>query len=282
MTLRRRCASLVSALLGIAAIIAPLAAHAYVPPSAFIIKSMAAKHSGVKGIRVRGLVSSFQGGESGGVAGPRFHVSSVFIVEGGVVRSCASDEQGKVLFVAERKIGATLDVPSAVDALLFDSQFRRLATALKKQALPIRTEEELLAMKDEEERRASEVLSLGRWKKSQAWIIGGKDEHAESQLWVEKDTFLPLRLIVDLRASDGPREAQFDNFRFFNEFPYPRLITWVERNQAILREELSDILANPPELKNFGKPLATGMTEAGEAASSEVRDLLRKYFETLR
>lgn len=252
------------------------AAQAYVPPSGFIVKTMAAKHTGPKGVRVRSLVSSFDASNPA-----RFRITSVFVADAGLIRSWVFDESGQQLYGGERKV-ASGGAPASVTALLFDSRLGRVQESLRKLGIPLRTEEELLALKDEEERRSIEVSSLGRWKKSIAWVLGGKDTKADAQLWVEKDTFLPIRLLTELQDSDGPREAQFENFRFYSEFPFPRLITWVVKNQALFREELVDFLVNPPELKTLHQPFTPGYTEAGNAAPSAVRDLISGYFEALR
>src|SRR5690606_38200329 len=53
----------------------------------------------------------------------------------------------------------------------------------------------------------SEETRIKRWKSTLAWVFGKQD--SGRQLWIEKDSFLPLRLMAS-----ASREVQFEKYRF--------------------------------------------------------------------
>lgn len=260
-------------------------ALAYVPPSAFLVKSLATKHVGPKGVRVRSkLTLGAKPTEGSASVAPEasIKVTTIYYSETGKVRSLVTDEAGQLLYSQEHTLqpedrnASSRVVPHA---LLFDSHLNRLTKVLVAFGLPIRSEAELLAMKDEEARRASEVLSLSRWNRVPTWVMGwdGKESSSSTpQLWMEKDSFVPIRLI------SGSHEIRFEEYRQYGGFSYPRLISALEDGKVIYHEGLTDLLLNPPELKDPKKLTTVGFTEAGEAAPGLVRDLIRKCFESGR
>lgn len=252
-------------------------ALAYVPPSEFIVKTWAQKHAGPKGVRTRSIVQAVEGDKP---VGPKLKLTVIYRAEDGVLRSIASDEQNQVLFMSE---GGEPRGLHALTELLYDSNFSRVASALKKQGVPVKTSRELLELPEESERLAAEsaTLSLGRVKRQIAWVIGKRDgsSDAANQLWVEKDTFQPLKFKMD------SHEVLFESYRNYRDFPFPKTMTWNEAKveaKTFMREELVDLVVNPPELAQLSKPITHGYTEAGNSASSEIRDLIQKYFEKAR
>jgi hypothetical protein len=252
------------------------AALAYVPPSSFIIKSVASKHGGFKGVKVRSIVTAMEGEKPGTT---RFKVVTYFNPQTGTLHAHAYDERGQKLYSVERRD----DSATAADALLFWRDESKVAAALKARGIPIRTEDELLKMKDEDERRLSEQERLARWNSSIAWVIGAPAE-GSPQLWIEKDSFLPLRLIAGPRPesdSSDQVDLQFEGQRHYREFPFPRVVVAVQKKQPLFRDEVQDVtlVLDANEFKN---PLTPGFTEAGNSASGSMRDLIQKYFEVLR
>ena len=103
------------------------------------------------------------------------------------------------------------------------------------------------------------------------------------ELWLEKDTFLPLRLKIALKDGDPTLgDLQFDSYRFYNEFPYPRsLVVAVNGKDPVLRGDVLDASADSgPDLSK--QPLHEGWTPAGESASGSLRDLINSYYQTFR
>jgi hypothetical protein len=109
-----------------------------------------------------------------------------------------------------------------------------------------------------------------------SWVIG---EKAGNQVWIEKDTFMPSKVI--LTGSDRV-EVSLDSYRVTREVSFPRVITLVVEKETVFREEVQDISVNPSDLADGRKAAGLGFTEAGNAVDAEVRELIRKYYKFIR
>jgi hypothetical protein len=127
------------------------------------------------------------------------------------------------------------------------------------------------------------VTRLARWNSSIAWVIGAP-EAGSAQLWIEKDSFMPLRLIAPPRPESDSSDLvdlQFEGQRHYREFPFPRVIVAIQKKQPLLRDEAQDVTITL-DAAEFRTPLVPGFTEAGNAAPGALRDLIQKYFEVVR
>ena len=152
--------------------------------------------------------------------------------------------------------------------------------ALKARGLPVQLEDELVKMKDEDERRASEDERLTRWNAAVAWVIGGSKD-GDPQLWIEKDTFLPVRLIASPQPESDPVDLTFEGTRYYHEFPFPKAIVAVKRKAPLLRDEVIDV-SLALETAEFKGTVVPGFTELGNIAPGPLHDLVQKYFEIVR
>ena len=255
-------------------------AHAYIPPSGFVIRTMAQKRSGFKGFRIRSQVFAAEGDKA---SAPHFKETTTYDVSTRVLRSRALDDSGRELFSVERKLGDASEAQALrVDRLLFSGDSGVLVRDLKNAGVPIRTEADFHGMKDEDERRAFEVSRMLRFKGTVAWVYGGSrvPESKAAELWVEKDTFLPVKFVT--RVGETWIDTTWTDYRFFKEFPYPRQIEVSKAGTPAIRAELTDLLVNPDraEFKRVGS--GGGFTDAGNAAPSSVRDLIRSYYDLVR
>ncbi|MGK5082304.1 hypothetical protein WDW37_03285 [Bdellovibrionota bacterium FG-1] len=241
-------------------------AWGYIPPSAFILKSLAAKHTHLKGVRIRTVVNAMEG-DRPGIA--RMKTLTYLNPQTGVIRAYALSESNHKLFAIERRTeNATL-----ADAILFWSHSRNIALALKAKGISVRTEESETEI---------EQQFLARLGSTIAWVLGKESkEGKEPQLWVEKDTFLPLRLLVSNGGEEGLVDIQFQNQKYYREFPFPRLISVSKNKNVILKDEVQDVSITF-DAAEFKTALAPGLTEAGRLASDEVRELIKKYFDFVR
>jgi hypothetical protein len=261
-----------------AGLLSSAVAWAYVPPSQYIVKSMTTRRMGLKVVRIRSQVVALDGDKPTDV---HFKATTVYSAQTQTLRSWATDSADKELYRIERKAPQFLPA----DALLFELNPQQVAKNLKDRGIPIKTEEELLLLKDEEERRAAETERLVRWKGQLAWVIGPTDpkDKTSPQLWVEKDSFFPARLIADIR--DTFADIRFEGFRLYRELPYPRTIYLARKDDTlVLRDDLVEINVNPSP-KELKFPVATGpdgFTDEGNAAPGKLRELIRQYYELVR
>jgi hypothetical protein len=233
------------------------AAWAYIPPALFIIKNMASKRSGVRSVRIMSQVTSF---ESGKPSSHHFKMITVYDPQTQILHSQVLDASGTELFGMEKN-GESMPLLVRV---LYDPSARDIVAALKRADIPVNVGEE----------GGAETSSLHRWNGSLAWVLGifSKDKPG-SQLWIEKDSFLPVRLIA------GDQDYQFTKYRYAQALAYPRLIALVNRAGTLLfQEEIQDVRVNPA-LRPEEVSVAKGFTESGKASSE--RDLIQKYYDGL-
>jgi hypothetical protein len=246
-------------------------AQAHIPPAAFIVKTLAAKRAGLKAVRFKSTVNGLQGDH---ITGARFRQTTIYDLTTRTLRSTAEDEVGRPLYAVERKLVNENAAP-VLDSLLLESQTQLLAQHLRSVGVPVRTEEEI-------KQGLEDPSFLSRVKNGFAWVIG-TSRKPDAQLWIEKDTFLPLKLAA--RRDGTPYEATFDGYRFYRELPLPRMITLAmgvgDDARPLLREEIMEVqvLSDPSEARAQVVP---GYTDAGNSIDASVRDLIRSYYQYLR
>ena len=253
-------------------------AFAYVPPSQFIVKSLAGKRSGIKSIRIKNVITALEKGQP---KGPQFRETVWIDYTLHLLRSRMVDGNGRVIYSIERHLDAGLPIG---DLLLFDSQAEALGKGLRQSGIPIRSEAELLVMKTEEERRLSEITSIARLKGVTAWVIGNPS--SGSQLWVEKDTFLPMKVIV--KSDEKNFELNFDGYHFVKEVPYPKTMIldhFMEQGKEQegphgIRIESGEMLVNA-DMSEMRSNLQPGFTEDSHL-DSETNELVRHFYQLVR
>lgn len=121
-------------------------------------------------------------------------------------------------------------------------------------------------------------MTMGRWKGMVAWIISGgtKKEPGSHQLWVEKDTFLPIRILTGPEGKGT--DLSFENYRYIKEYPWPKLITAA----GVLKEELNELSVNPNLPAADEGKAGKGFTDAATGIDPALTSLIRSYYELVR
>lgn len=288
-------------------------AWAYIPPANFMLRTLAKKHKSYRQIVIRSTVSAPEGGTAGGL---RFREETVFFPASGVLKSWAMDEQGNHLYETEAR-GKSV---APASALLFEASIGQLEADLRGKGIPVLTANEYDALANEqpepqaaepahlapERARESKAAAPGnpairqahpvpektfmtRWNSSTVWVIGADDPKAKAtvpQVWLEKDTFLPLRLLASpgLEAGGELGDARFENYRYSREFPYPRTIFFYHApadKQPVLRDDLNDLIVDGGSDLSRAK-VGQGFTPAGESAAAPLHELIRSYYNMIR
>jgi len=251
-------------------------AFAYIPPSNFIIKNIAAKHAILKsGVRVKTEVSSQIAGKSE----VKFKAVLLFDPNSRTLRAWATDANDRKIYQLERKT----DTFTLADILAFESRAGSIERSLKAAGVPVKTEEELLELPDETQRQQAELLSLSlkRYRGTQCWVIGRENE-GDSALWIEKDSFFPLKLVLSKNADSNIAEVQLDSYRFQNGFAFVTGLTLVGReNTPLLREQTHDLIIGSVS-NEYKAPVTSGFTEEGATAGDDVKELVNQYFKYVR
>ncbi|SHJ14581.1 hypothetical protein SAMN02745216_01135 [Desulfatibacillum alkenivorans DSM 16219] len=102
----------------------------------------------------------------------------------------------------------------------------------------------------------TDVCSLGYWQGKAAFVIGAQfPDETVPQLWVEKNTFLPIRFIVTRAASGGNQdslEVQYSDWQGLLvqdgkkiRHRYPGRITFVSNGQIVSQRTMVNYAMNP-------------------------------------
>lgn len=256
---------------------ASLSAWAYIPPASFILHEVAKKHTGYSTIRVRTQIVALDG--NGNPTGLRLRETTFVNSKDQSLRSWVTDESGKILYSTER-VATTASKSmktTVVASVLFDTNAVRMASVLKSAGIQIPQGKNADLT---EENTGGGKMSLRRWNRSVAWVLG-----KNAQLWIEKDTFIPVRVIAPPRMESQLFDFQMENFKNYDEFSYPRLGTLYEvgKKTPILKAELIDVALDPNlPASELPKESAEGFTDAGQSASSQARDLIETYYRLIR
>jgi hypothetical protein len=269
---------------------------AYIPPASFLIKNMASKRSGLKTLKTASTVSGFDSGKPSGV---HFKTVSFFSAVNQTWKSAAYDDAGNELFAIEKK---AQEIPLSW-SVLFEAGPRELSKALERAEIPVNEVREEKPIERPVSKRSPEPLPSGavvlshsaadepipentflkRWNGAVAWVIG---KPTSAQFWIEKDSFLPVRLIVK------DQDVQYSHYRYSQDLPFPRVIslsvagTGDKPGEMLFEENLNDSSVNTSAnekildmgtLAKDAKPEGF-FTDAGNSASSAVKDLIKKYY----
>lgn len=137
------------------------------------------------------------------------------------------------------------------------------------------------------------VVSLGRFKERIAYVIGARyPDESVPQLWVDKETFRPIRLI--LSGGESPeKEIEYTEYRALNKKnTYPARILFLEKGTLVrmnvleafeINAHVSDQLFDVAHLKSIHEPLDSTPVAPSTATELEevkkgIRDF-RKIFE---
>ncbi len=87
------------------------------------------------------------------------------------------------------------------------------------------------------------ITSLGRFHDKTAYVLGAQyPDESVSQLWIDKDTFRPFRLIITKKSGTGHKdsmELRYDKWRHIENAWYPMRIEYYQ-NDILVREIITD------------------------------------------
>ena len=112
---------------------------------------------------------------------------------------------------------------------------------------------------------SQDPVQLKRWETTFAWVLGNTN-----QLWIEKDKFLPLKLIIQQKKDADRYEIQWSKYRFLRGYPYATEMKIFKNSQAFLVVQVESLEVNP----------STSMPIASQVVKDS--DLLRWYHTILR
>jgi hypothetical protein len=264
--------SLMASVIGslLVATIGVQSSFAYIPPASFLIKNLAAKRKGLKSLKISSNVVGFDSGKPTGV---HFKTVTIYEAANRSWRSSAYDDSGAELFSIQKRDGA---IPLS-SFVLFVSNPYELSEALGKAEIPVHEAEAPQPKASDTPALPADNMTLKRWNGSIAWVIGSGEKSDSPQFWIEKDSFLPVRLI----AKD--QDVQYAKYRYSQDLPYPRLISLSNKaGELQFEESLNDFTVNSASVDKLliAKDATSegAFTPAGDTSPSAMKDLIRKYY----
>lgn len=226
-------------------------AQAYVPPSFFVIRMLSHKHAGIENERFRSKITFYRKGGDAVVS-----INETLIITNAERATIhLTDASGGELATRARKLSGgrvgELERPALYD-LLFIRDSSSIHEHLKTLGLPLRTEAALYADKEENlPYKPEDTVSFQRLDHKTAIVVGnakpGDKNDPPVSLWVEKDSFLPLRAVFPSSPEAGmasePLDFRFSGYQVYRDFLYPRTVE-VFRNGALWAKiETQDVRA---------------------------------------
>ena len=224
-------------------------AQAYVPPSFFIIRMLGHKHANIENGRFRSKVTFYRKGGD-----PVTTVSETLLLNDSDRASIRlTDASGNELATTNRKLlggrSNDLDRPVPYD-LLFVHDGTSIYEHLKTLGLPLRTESALYAEKEGTlPYKPEEAVTLQRMEHGTAVVVGNikpdmKNDQSTS-LWVEKESYLPLRAVFPSSPESGMASEALDfrmsGYQAYRNFLYPKTMQ-IYRNGALwAKVEVQDV-----------------------------------------
>lgn len=260
-------------ILALSLIFSAAVAQAAIPPSATIIKRLAAKHQTSKAFIASGRLIQWEGEAPGAI---QLKETLSYDPKTKLLYAQLHGIDGRVIYSVQRTLrGAVPPETPPTSWLMLSDDPESIMTALKNHLIPIRTESELLGFATEKERRDAELTRLGRAEGKIAWMIGPKPEpdlQDFPELWIEKDTFNPLRW---KNSSADVRFGKMQNYAGLSLPSETRLLIGARTHAQIVLDQVQTGV----DPKSFSPP-TTPQNE--DAVPSEIRDLVRLYSKYLR
>lgn len=183
--------------------------------------------------------------DCGGVAGPegRITAETLWYAPPGRIRLEASGPDDRQIYVADETGALTIvgqkivaDRPSDLLAYLLPLSFtsrERLIKGLERYGVD------------------TQVSSLGRYQREVAFVIGARfPDTSASQLWVDKETFLPTRLLIRKPGQDRLLETRYLDWQQVRSLWYPMRVE-VYQNGLLSRVVCADAVSGkssfPPD-----------------------------------
>ena len=224
-------------------------AQAYVPPSYYVIRMLARKHAGFEDARFRSKLTFYK--KNNEVAYTLGETLVIPDTERALVR--ITDSSGNELARHARKLvsshASDLERPVTYD-LFFLKDGANVFEHFKQLGLPLKTEAALYSEKEGNlPYKPEATVALDRLDNKIAVVIGERAKKSDSapgpSLWVEKDSFLPVKAIFPTSPEAGmasePLEYRMSSFSMYKSFLYPRVVQIFRGGQLWAKIETQDV-----------------------------------------
>jgi hypothetical protein len=261
-------------------------ASAYVYPSFYVVRSLARKHVAINNVTIKNKVTVFKrNGDFLTTFTESVSISENQLASGRILNSAGGEVATFARNLQSVRSG-DLERPVAYDLLYINSS-ANIYEHFKALGLPLKTEGDLYAEKEGTlPYKPETTTAYGRLENKVAQVIS--PNHAERkptdtsapQLWVEKDSFLPLRAVFPSPPQSGyssePLEYRFSGYQVHSgkNFLYPR-------NFVIQRDGKPWVKIETTEIRD-GTTAVANSTRVRDEASGDEREFLEMYLKWVR
>lgn len=269
-------------------------AFAYIPPSDFQVNQIAKKKAHLDKLIITSSVNLIKNqAEETGIFFEKVQID----YKTGTLQSLILNHNQEILFFTEysfnpkedknsndrvqhRRIKSKIQSPGTLLLLLPNELDMR--TPLMSRSIPIQKEEDLALLATNEERIAAETLSL-RDKLKPVWVIGDHEKNkSQGELWVEKDSFLPQKLVWPFK-NDEDKVAQLvmNGYKAFGSLIYPQEILYMTNEQPVLRVLTTQVDTSPQKI-DWIPSSRQGWLNEDKVISPELKEAVDAYYKVIR
>jgi hypothetical protein len=259
------------------------ATFAYIPPSFYLMEKIAGPRENLRSLYIKNNVSELS---EDGIEDPRFYEVVLVDFQKKLVESRLYDSSDRELYSVQRRLtGARIKETPILNFLFFGNDPEILSRAMRSRGVPVRSRVAYEAQETPEERRASEDLHLKRVHdeidepKKVFWLVGKEPNELEShQVWLERHSFKPVRLITTATSSDTSfADYRFEGYKDYGRFSYPKKTLVYRENLAVFGVEAVKVLTNPKMDRPSGSVVG-GFTERGQGRGDDDRRFILQYY----
>lgn len=220
--------------------VVPLA-HAYVPPSFFVVRQVARKHADLGNTKISNRVTFFKGGE---VQEPGY--KEVIDVHGND-RYTVGLYNTKKDFIAGTKRSLLQQKKSPLlGAVSYAQGSSVLFEVMQAQGFPLISEPSLYETKDSQNEALPYKVEtnnvFSRFQNRTVIVLNGNGRSlTPPQLWVEKDSFLPQRLIYTPDGESESIDVRFGNYQIYKNSFLPKSVEVFRDGKIWAKIELVDV-----------------------------------------
>ena len=257
-------------------------AQAYVPPSFFLMRMLGRKHANFDDGRFRNKLTFFK--KNGEIA----HVLTEQLVLSDAEHASVKliDQTGNEIASHNRKLlgsrpGDT-DRPVLYD-LIYVKDGANIYEHFRALGLPLKTESALYSDKEGSNPYKPEAaVALERFDNRIAVVIGDRakksDTYNSSSLWIEKESYLPMRAIFptapEMGMASEPLEFRLSGYGVYKNFLYPRVVQVLRGGVLWARIDTQDVRA-------LGSA-AGDEPKHKEEADGDLKEFIETYFKWIR
>lgn len=219
------------------------AAHAYIPPAWFQIKSLSNSRSIYKTLTIRSTVSD---------GSQTLSLLTVADAKEQKLETYVLDSEGKEQFGVTRSFAEPIAFTdsAATVVLLFENRFDYMIRGLRTAGIPV-------ALPNDKDPVNAEASQLSRIGGKIAYLVGAENK---LQVAIEKDSFVPLQI----KRGNGI-SIEFLNYRLFRFVTFPRQIRLSQSGQTVLTEEIKDVQVDGAPIAHNVMPDSSSIPSDGIA-----------------